>query len=150
MPFSRVFDTLWNGKRHVIINTNQINHFNNQNINAIGDWEKPKVQLLGVRGAPDNTVYHPTNYFINQHNPQIFIKKINIIYKINTNQKTFKIHQIITNLNIFNFNNQNKTIQLHSLHPNIKFSKIKTTTKFTIKIKKKIQQTHNPTTKKTK
>ena len=35
--------------------------FGNQNIACIGDWRKPKAQLLGIRGAPGNTINHTTS-----------------------------------------------------------------------------------------
>ena len=54
MPFSRVFDTLWNGQRHVMMGAIQLDRFGNQNISALGNWKQPKVQLLGVRGSPGN------------------------------------------------------------------------------------------------
>ena len=50
MPYRAVFDTLWWGRRHVLMGASQIDRYGNQNIAAIGDWAKPKAMLLGVRG----------------------------------------------------------------------------------------------------
>ena len=47
-----VFDTLWGGRRHVMMGATQIDRFGNSNIANIGPWERPKAQLLGVRGGP--------------------------------------------------------------------------------------------------
>ncbi len=70
IPFRSVFDTLWGGRRHVIMGASQIDAYGNQNIANIGPWEKPKAQLLGVRGAPGNTINHTTSYWIPQpHHP---------------------------------------------------------------------------------
>lgn len=57
MRYSRVFDVVWGGRRHVMMGASQIDRFGNQNISCIGPHEQPKVQLLGVRGAPGNTVH---------------------------------------------------------------------------------------------
>src|SRR5258708_774115 len=64
IPFRAVFDTLWSGRRHVMMGASQIDRYGNQNIASIGPWERPKVQLLGVRGAPGNTANHATSYWI--------------------------------------------------------------------------------------
>ena len=52
LPFGKMFDIVWSGKRHVMMGATQIDRFGNQNIACIGPWAKPKAQLLGVRGAP--------------------------------------------------------------------------------------------------
>ena len=51
MPFGKMFDVVWSGRRHVIMGATQIDRFGNQNIACIGPWARPKAQLLGVRGA---------------------------------------------------------------------------------------------------
>ncbi|HIE70206.1 MAG TPA: CoA-transferase, partial [Planctomycetes bacterium] len=60
LPFRAIFDHLWNGNRHVIMAASQIDQFGNQNFACIGEHAKPKAQLLGMRGAPGNTISHTT------------------------------------------------------------------------------------------
>ena len=60
-PFRRVFDILATGRRHSMMGASQIDRYGNQNISSIGDWRKPTRQLIGVRGAPGNTVNHRTD-----------------------------------------------------------------------------------------
>ena len=66
-----MFDIVWSGRRHVMMGATQVDRFGNQNIACIGPWAKPKAQLLGVRGAPGNTVNHPTSYWVPQHGPRV-------------------------------------------------------------------------------
>ena len=61
LPFGRVFDMLARGPRHVMMGASQVDAFGNQNISCIGDWSRPRSQLLGVRGGPGNTVNHATS-----------------------------------------------------------------------------------------
>ncbi len=42
----------------------QVDRYGNQNLSVIGDWERPKAQLIGVRGAPGNTINHTTSYWV--------------------------------------------------------------------------------------
>ena len=57
----------------------QIDRFGNQNIACIGPWAQPKSQLLGVRGAPGNTVNHPTSYWIPKHDLRSFVEKVDCV-----------------------------------------------------------------------
>ena len=59
-PYRAMFDIVWGGKRHVMMGATQVDQYGNQNIAAIGDYAKPKTQLLGYRGAPGNTVNNTT------------------------------------------------------------------------------------------
>jgi acyl CoA:acetate/3-ketoacid CoA transferase beta subunit len=51
MPYRKVFDVVWSGRRNLIMMASQIDRLGNQNISAIGEWGRPKAQLVGVRGA---------------------------------------------------------------------------------------------------
>ena len=55
-PYRTMFDVVWSGRRHVMMGASQIDPYGNQNFAFIGEWGKPKSQLLGMRGAPGNTV----------------------------------------------------------------------------------------------
>ena len=79
MPFGKMFDIVWSGKRHVMMGATQVDRFGNQNIACIGPWAKPKAQLLGVRGAPGNTVNHPTSYWVPQHSPRVFVEQVDCV-----------------------------------------------------------------------
>src|SRR5687768_8654372 len=79
IPFRRVFDVVAYGKRHVMMGATQIDRHGNQNISAIGPFEKPKRQLLGVRGAPGNTVNNRTSYWVPKHGKRVFVEQVDIV-----------------------------------------------------------------------
>ena len=55
MPYRRVFDVVWSGRRNLIMMASQIDRTGNQNISAIGPWAQPKrVQV--TRSAPQQFV----------------------------------------------------------------------------------------------
>ena len=58
MTYSRVFDLLWSGHRHAMVSPTQIDKYAQMNISCIGEYQNPKVQLLGVRGFPGNSICH--------------------------------------------------------------------------------------------
>lgn len=69
LPYRRHLTMVTGGRRHVMMGASQIDRFGNQNISCIGDWAAPTRQLLGVRGAPVNTLNNPVSYWIPRHSP---------------------------------------------------------------------------------
>ena len=67
------------GRRHVMMGAAQIDRYGNQNISCIGDWARPKAQLLGVRGAPGNTVNHPVSYWVPRHSRRVFVEHVDMV-----------------------------------------------------------------------
>ena len=84
VPYRTIFDMVWSGRRHVMMGATQIDQFGNQNIAAIGGFEKPKAQLLGLRGAPGNLINHRTSYWVPNHSKRT-IRKLGKEYKIKGN-----------------------------------------------------------------
>ena len=41
--------------------------------------EQPKAQLLGIRGAPGNTINHTTSYWIPNHSTRVFVPKVDVV-----------------------------------------------------------------------
>ena len=74
-----MFDVVWSGRRHVMMGASQLDPYGNQNFAFIGDPAQPKVQLLGMRGAPGNTVQNVTSYWIPAHSPRVFVEKVDIV-----------------------------------------------------------------------
>ena len=74
LPYRNVFDLLWAGRRHVLMGATQIDRYGNQNIACIGDPKRPRAQLLGMRGAPGNTINHPTSYWVPKNVPKSLLR----------------------------------------------------------------------------
>ena len=79
LPYRSVFTVVAAGRRHAMMGAAQLDRYGNQNISCIGDWARPAAQLLGVRGAPGNTVNHPTSYWVPRHQPRTFVPKVDVI-----------------------------------------------------------------------
>jgi acyl CoA:acetate/3-ketoacid CoA transferase beta subunit len=79
IPFRKVFDVVAWGKRHVMMGATQVDRHGNQNISAIGDFAQPKRQLLGVRGAPGNTVNNRTSYWVPRHSTRVFVEEVDVV-----------------------------------------------------------------------
>jgi acyl CoA:acetate/3-ketoacid CoA transferase beta subunit len=128
IPFRRVFDVIAYGKRHVMMGATQVDRHGNQNISAIGDFARPKRQLLGSRGAPGNTVNNRTSYWVPKHSPRVFVEKVDVVTGVGpklakaagTGAARYNdIHRIVTNLAVFDVHGPDDTLRLLSVHPGV-------------------------------
>jgi acyl CoA:acetate/3-ketoacid CoA transferase beta subunit len=154
MPFGAVFDTLWWGRRHVMMGASQIDQFGNQNIACIGPWETPKAQLLGVRGAPGNTINHVTSYWVPNHNSRVLVPKVDMVSGVGYDRaaelgsdggRFHEIRRVITNLGVFDFNTPDRRMRLVSLHPGVELQQVIDNTGFELVIPEGVDTTPVPT-----
>ncbi|NUR60795.1 MAG: CoA-transferase [Catenulispora sp.] len=141
IPYRQLFDQVWHGSRHVMMGASQLDKFGNQNISAIGaDFARPKAQLIGVRGAPGNTVNHPTSYWIANHSPKVFVEKVDVVSGIGYDRaraagraaRFHHLHRVVTNLAVFDFATPDQRMRLRSLHPGITVDEVVAATGFVL------------------
>jgi acyl CoA:acetate/3-ketoacid CoA transferase beta subunit len=139
LPFRDVFTMLAAGKRHVMMGAAQIDQFGNQNISCIGDWARPKAQLLGVRGAPGNTVNHPVSYWVPRHSRRVFVDQVDMASGVGYDRakglsgRTAGFHElrrVVTNLAVLDFGGPDRSMRLRSVHPGVSVSDVAETTGF--------------------
>ncbi len=130
MPYRRVFDVVWSGRRHVIMGASQIDRFGNQNIACIGPFEKPKAQLLGMRGAPGNTVNHPTSYWVPKHSKRVFVEKVDVVSGVGWDRGCKEIRRVVTNLAVLDFATPDHRMRLASVHPGVTVEEVVANTGF--------------------
>jgi acyl CoA:acetate/3-ketoacid CoA transferase beta subunit len=128
-PFRYVFDLLSSGRRHVFMMPVQIDRFGNMNLSSIGDHAKPKVQVIGSRGAPGNTVNHATSYWVPKHSPRVFVDKVDFVSGVGTDRGGLPKF-VITNLGVFDFETPNGSMRVRSLHPGVRIDEVRENTGF--------------------
>jgi acyl CoA:acetate/3-ketoacid CoA transferase beta subunit len=152
LPYRSVFDVVWSGRRHVLMGASQIDRFGNQNIASIGDYAKPKAQLLGPRGAPGNTINHPTSYFVPQHSAKVFVEKVDYVCGIGYDRaaqlghggRFHEIRRVISNLGVFDFDTPDHSMRLRSLHPGVRVEDVIARTAFALVIPEDLPSTRAP------
>ena len=153
MPYRSVFDVVWSGRRHVIMGATQIDRYGNQNICAIGDWKRPKAQLLGMRGAPGNTINHPTTYWIPQHSRRVFVPKVDVVSGVGYDRarmlgarssRFHEIRRVVSNLGVFDFATPDHSMRLASVHPGVSVSDVLEHTGFPLLVPGEVPETRAP------
>ncbi len=154
LPFARMFDIVWSGRRHVMMGATQIDRFGNQNIACIGPWAQPKSQLLGVRGAPGNTVNHPTSYWIPKHDLRSFVEKVDCVSGVGYDRAAaagpsasefHEIRRVVTNLAVLDFETPDNSMRLRSVHPGVSVDEVISATGFALVQPDVVPETRSPT-----
>ena len=145
LPYAKVFTMLAAGRRHVMMGAAQIDRHGNQNISAIGDWKRPKAQLLGVRGAPGNTVNHPVSYWIPRHSPRVFVEHVDMVCGVGYDRGAHELRLVVTNLAVLDFGTPERTMRLRSVHPGVQVAEVVAATGFPLAVSDQVPVTRAPT-----
>ncbi len=153
LPYRKVFDNLWSGKRHVMMGATQIDRYGNQNIACIGDYAKPKAQLLGMRGAPGNTINHATSYWVPNHSTKVFVEKVDVVTGIGYDRarelgkvaaRFHEIRRVVSNLAVFDFETDDQRMRLRSVHPGVSVDEVVEQTGFELVVPADVPESRLP------
>lgn len=155
MSFARVFDCVWGGRRHVMIGPIQIDRFGQTNLSGIGDPFKPKVQMLGMRGLPGNSISHMNSMFVPNHGPRVFVAgEVDVVGGVGYNparwpkgvsDKHVDLRLIVTDLAVLDFGGTNHAIRVRSLHPGLSLEQVQAATGFPLEAAAAVPTTPGPT-----
>jgi len=152
-PYRSMFDIVWSGRRHVIMGGSQIDRFGNQNFAFVGDWDRPKAQLLGFRGAAGNTIQNTTSYFIGNHTARVFVPQVDVVTGVGYDRaaalgaagRYHRVHRVVTNLGVLDFETPDHSMRLHSVHPGVTVDEVVAATGFELAIPDDVPETRTPT-----
>ncbi|MDA8357404.1 MAG: CoA-transferase [Actinomycetota bacterium] len=154
MPYRTVFDVVWSGRRHIMMMASQIDRTGNQNISAIGDPSRPAAQLVGVRGAPGNSVSHATSYWIPNHSTRTFVEHVDMVCGIGYERaanagpgatRYFDLRLVVSNLGVFDFETPDRTMRVQSLHPGVSLAELVAATGFDLVLPPEVPESRSPT-----
>ena len=144
LPFSRFFDSaVWTGRRHAMVTPTQIDRFGQINLSQLGGTHRqPKTQMLGVRGFPGNTIYHPNSFFFPAHSARVFVAgEVDMVSGVGYNPArriaggnyaAVDLRRIVTNLCVMDFGGPDKAVRVISLHPGVSFDQVQEATGFAL------------------
>ena len=153
-PYRLMFDVVWSGRRHVMMGASQIDRYGNQNIAFVGAWDRPKVQLLGFRGAPGNTINHATSYWVPNHSPRVFVERVDVVTGVGYDRaaklgpQAARFHRIpcvVSNLGVFDFETPDHRMRLRSVHPGVSVDQVAEATGFELVIPADVGESRLPT-----
>lgn len=153
LPYRRVFDVVWSGRRHVMMMASQLDRFGNQNLSCIGDWHRPTTQLIGVRGAPGNSVNHTTSYWIPSHTPRAVVETVDMVCGVGYDRagtvpgaaRFHDVRVVVTNLAVLDFATADHALRLRSVHPGVAIDEVLAASGCPVVVQDAVPQTRLPT-----
>ena len=157
LPFSRYFDSaVWTGRRHALVSPIQIDRFGQMNLSYVGGtFDKPKVQMLGARGFPGNTIHHINSMFIPNHSKRVFVEgEVTSVSSVGYNPARrlpganfsgVDLRFIVTNLCVMDFGGPDHAIRVVSLHDGVTLDEVREATGFELLVDGDLPTTKAPT-----
>lgn len=148
-PYSRLFELMQGGRRHVVMGAAQIDRHGNQNLSAIGPRDQPRKQLLGARAAATNSVTHAVSYWVAKHQPRVFVDRVDIITGVGrpttSGAKRFHdLRRVVTNLGVFDLSGPGRSLAIVSLHPGVSLDEAQSATGFPLHAAASVPTTRQP------
>ena len=153
-PFRMMLEVTWSGRRHVMMGATQVDRYGNQNIASIGPLDAPKVQLLGFRGAPGNTINDATSYWVPNHSPKVFVEHVDVVTGIGYDRaaelgpvaaRFHRLPRVVSNLGVFDFATPDHAMRLRSVHPGVTVDEVVAATGFELVVPDDVPESRLPT-----
>jgi acyl CoA:acetate/3-ketoacid CoA transferase beta subunit len=154
LPYRRHLALVTGGKRHIMMGASQLDRYGNQNISCIGDWSRPMRQLLGVRGAPVNSVNHPTSYWVPRHSRRVFVERVDMVCGVGNDRaraagesvtRFHDLRRVVTDLGVLDFGTPDGSMRLVSVHPGVTVDQVVAATGFALTVPEGVPYTREPT-----
>ncbi|HLW60835.1 MAG TPA: CoA-transferase [bacterium] len=148
-----IFDAIFTDRFRIWINPAQIDQHGNVNISVIGQWERPKVALVGSRGIPEDTSHLSQGlYYLTSHSPRTVIAQVDFISGVGYTDERAKwlgAHGaptcLVTDLGVFGWNPATGRMVPRSLHPGVGADQVRERTGFPLEIPSALSVTTPPT-----
>lgn len=154
LNFERMFECVAGGQRHAMIGPTQIDRFGQSNLSCIGDYQKPKVAMLGVRGLPGNSINHINSFLVPFHSRKALVAdEVDMVSGVGYNPARFSEHMrrdlmsirhIVSDLCVLDFEGENHAVRVRSLHPGVTFEEVQANTGFELQKAPNMAETPAP------
>jgi acyl CoA:acetate/3-ketoacid CoA transferase beta subunit len=152
-PYRSMFDMVWSGRRHVMMGASQLDKWGNQNFAFIGNPAAPKTQLLGMRGAPGNTINDRTSYWIPAHSTRVFVPAVSVVSGVGYDRASelgeagrfHELVRVVTNLCVIDFETPDHRMRIRSVHPGVTVAEVVEATGFELVVDGDVPESRPPT-----
>lgn len=150
--WSLVFDVIAQDKFRIFVGPVQIDRSGAANISVVGDWNKPKVQLIGARGLPDDVWrIAQINFHVPNQTKRSLVEKVDFVCSFGNGPTrdelgciTGRPGVLVTNLAVFTWPDGGE-IALESIHAGVTPDDVRANTGFELDIPAGVPETDRPT-----
>lgn len=138
LGWQEMFDLIAQHRLQIWIGTVQIDQRGNSNISVVGDWERPKIQLIGARGVPDDLWgCERLCYHVRKHSKRSFVQRVDFVCGFGYGPERDALPKkaalpgtVVSDLGVFDFDEASGEMRVQSLHPGVTFALLQDRTGF--------------------
>ena len=138
MDWISLFDCVMQAKLLIWIGPVQIDRRGSSNISLIGQWDQPKIQVVGSRGVPDDLWGCETlGYHVKDHNKRSFVNEVDFVCALGFGERRDALKMtsglpglVISNLGVFDWDKEAGHMRVKFLHPGVTFADLQAKTGF--------------------
>ena len=156
IPEQEALDVFKCGRMDVgFVSGAQIDKYGNLNIVAIGDYNHPKVRLVGPLAQTDHCAFAKRTFITMEHTKRQFVEKVDFISGVGyidgpgarerAGLKQGGPGKVFTDYCILGFDDETKRMKIESLHPGVALETVVENTGFGLLIPDEIPTTPAPT-----
>ena len=138
LGWEEMFQLIAQGRLQIWIGAVQIDRRGGSNISDVGPWAKPKVQLVGARGLPDDLWgCQRLCYHMRRQTARNFVDKVDFTCAFgygsereNLGGRMARPGVVVSDLGVYDFEPDAGTMRIQSLHPGVSFPEVQKRTGF--------------------
>ena len=143
-PYRTMFDVVWSGRRHVMMGGEPDRQVRQPELRVHRrPRRRRRTQLLGMRGAPGNTINDKTSYWIPAHSTRVFVPAVDVVSGVGYDRaadlgadagRFHQLGRVVTNLCVLDFATPDHRMRLRSVHPGVTVDDVVAATGFELVI----------------
>jgi acyl CoA:acetate/3-ketoacid CoA transferase beta subunit len=136
LDWEQMFQLVAQGRLQIWIGAVQIDRHGASNISVVGAWDRPRAQLVGARGIPDDLWgCERLCYHIRRHTPKSFVERVDFQCAFGYGPDPFPAGAavpgvVVSDLGVFDFDPVTTRMRIVSLHPGVTFERLQRQTGF--------------------
>lgn len=127
LSWPEMFDLIAQGRLQIWIGTVQLDRFGSSNISVLGGWDRPKVQMIGARGVPDDLWgCERLCYHVRRQTTRSFVERVDFVCGLGNGaarealaRKPARPGTVVSDLGVYDFETSDGAMRVVSLHPGV-------------------------------
>ena len=138
LDWVEMFHLVAHNRLQIWLGAVQIDRLGASNISVLGSWDKPKVQMVGARGVPDDLWgCERLCYHMRRQTTRSFVEQVDFVCSFGYGERreqfgarAAKPGMVVSDLGVYDFDPSGGGMRIVSLHPGVRFEDVQKRTGF--------------------
>jgi len=129
LGWEEMFHVIAHGKLQIWLGAVQVDRMGASNISVLGDWSRPKVQMVGARGVPDDLWgCERLCIHMRRQTARSFVEQVDFVCGFGNGERRSRWGDaaarpgvVVSDLGVYDFEGPDGGMRVQSLHPGVSF-----------------------------